>query len=157
MLDAGGGQIGICPAPGRFGDYASDFNAIIAWAPVLVLSMTEAQELHRIGAGEFRQDLEKEGVSRIELPVRDFGEPCGETARLWPESAAEAKAALAQGGRVLVHCMGGCGRSGMVVLRLMVEMGEDPEEALARLRAVRPCAVETEAQRVWAANRQPIG
>jgi hypothetical protein len=38
----------------------------------------------------------------------------------------------------------------MAVLRLMVEMGEDPEEALARLRAVRPCAVETEVQKAWA-------
>ncbi len=38
----------------------------------------------------------------------------------------------------------------MAVLRLMVEVGEAPEAALARLRAVRPCAVETEAQRDWA-------
>ena len=51
---------------------------------------------------------------------------------------------------MLVHCRGGCGRSGMAVLRLMVEAGEAPEEALARLRAVRPCAVETEAQMDWA-------
>ncbi|MBR9844091.1 MAG: protein phosphatase, partial [Rhodobacteraceae bacterium] len=52
-----------------------------------------------------------------------------------------------------VHCFGGCGRSGMAIMRLLVEMGEEPEAALARLRAVRPCAVETEAQRLWAANR----
>ena len=156
-LTVGEGRVGICPVPGRYGDYAGDFKAILEWGPRLVLSMTEAVELARAGAGGFRQDLENAGVSRIELPVRDFGEPCGETVRLWPASAAQAKAALAQGGRVLVHCFGGCGRSGMVVLRLLVEMGEDPDEALARLRVVRPCAVETEAQRAWAVNRQPIG
>ncbi len=38
----------------------------------------------------------------------------------------------------------------MAVLRLMVEAGEDPDAALARLRAVRPCAVETGAQLTWA-------
>ena len=38
----------------------------------------------------------------------------------------------------------------MAVLRLMIEAGEAPEVALPRLRAVRPCAVETEAQMTWA-------
>jgi hypothetical protein len=32
----------------------------------------------------------------------------------------------------------------------MVECGERPEAALRRLRAMRPCAVETEAQLAWA-------
>jgi len=57
---------------------------------------------------------------------------------------------LQTGGSVLVHCKGGCGRSGMAALRLMVEAGEDPHLAFARLRDVRPCAVETEAQLAWA-------
>jgi hypothetical protein len=38
----------------------------------------------------------------------------------------------------------------MLVLRLMVETGRPPEEALAQLRWVRPCAVETDAQMDWA-------
>ena len=51
---------------------------------------------------------------------------------------------------VLVHCFGGCGRSGMLVLRVMIEAGEPAGTALKRLRQVRPCAVETEAQMAWA-------
>ena len=46
--------------------------------------------------------------------------------------------------------IGGCGRSGMAVLRLMIEAGEDAETALARLRTIRPCAIETDAQMAWA-------
>ena len=57
---------------------------------------------------------------------------------------------LNDGGRVIVHCRGGCGRTGMAVLRLMVEAGEDGENALARLRTVRTCAVETIQQKEWA-------
>ncbi|MBR9843677.1 MAG: protein phosphatase, partial [Rhodobacteraceae bacterium] len=118
-LTAGEGRIGICPAPGRHGDYASDFKEIIAWSPQLVLSMTEASELDRIGAAGFGQDLENAGIDRVALPIRDFGEPSGTTASLWPESAERAKAVLGQGGRVLVHCFGGCGRSGMAIMRLL--------------------------------------
>ncbi|MCW8843772.1 MAG: protein phosphatase [Rhodobacteraceae bacterium] len=152
-LEAGNGVLGICPAPGRFGDYVGDFKRIAAWAPRLVLSMTEEPELGRVGAAGFGDDLKAAGIGRIALPIRDFGEPSGATACLWPESAGRARAVLGQGGRVLVHCFGGCGRSGMAVMRLLVEMGEGPEAALARLRAVRPCAVETEAQATWAANQ----
>jgi hypothetical protein len=37
----------------------------------------------------------------------------------------------------------------------MVDCGEAAPAALARLRAVRPCAVETEAQFAWAAGQAP--
>ena len=36
---------------------------------------------------------------------------------------------------------------------LLVEAGEAPEAALQRLRAARPCAVETKAQARWASLR----
>ena len=38
----------------------------------------------------------------------------------------------------------------MIVLRFMIEFGEDPEKALERLRVIRPCAIETLAQENWA-------
>ena len=53
-------------------------------------------------------------------------------------SQAELNGILDRGGSVLTHCYGGHGRSGMVTLRLMVERGEEPETALARIRTERP-------------------
>ena len=38
----------------------------------------------------------------------------------------------------------------MIVLRVMIEFGEDPDKALKRLRKIRPCAVETKPQETWA-------
>ena len=55
-----------------------------------------------------------------------------------------------RGGGVIFNCMGGCGRSGMVLLRLLLEMGWSSEGALERLREFRPCAIETEQQKFWA-------
>ena len=37
-----------------------------------------------------------------------------------------------------------------------IALGADAAQALARLRAVRPCAVETAAQLAWAENPPPI-
>jgi protein-tyrosine phosphatase len=146
-----GGQIGLCPLPGRAGSYHQDLAQILEWRPDLVLSMTEIDELRTGGASTLIDDLRRNSVALRHLPIRDFGAPRGNTLANWPSAAHEACALMQQGGRVLAHCFGGQGRSGMAVLRLLVEMGEPAEQALARLRTVRPGAVETDEQYAWAA------
>lgn len=155
-MQVGGGTLAICPLPGRYGDYAADLDLIASWAPGLVLSMTTEVEMLQYGARMFGADVQGRASRWVHLPVDDFGVPEAAVQDRWPDVSASARQALSGGGRVLVHCMGGCGRSGMIALRLMVECGEAPDQALARLRAVRPCAVETEAQLAWATrNRMP--
>lgn len=150
-LPCGEGWLGIGPMPGRFGAYEADLSAILRWGAGLVLTMTTRGELERCGAARIGEDLAAAEVAWRHLPIADFGAPSASTEALWPAVSREAHALLATGGRVFAHCHGGCGRSGMALLRLMVEAGEDPDPALARLRDVRPCAVEMEAQRAWAA------
>lgn len=150
-LCAGTGRVGICPIPGRAGAYGDDLHAMLDWAPQLVLSMTELAEMTRVGAAGLGDDLGRAGVQWRHLPIRDFGVLEGETRSAWPGVAAQVRGVWATGGGVLVHCFGGCGRSGMAILRLMVEQGEHPDAALIRLRGVRACAVETEDQFAWAA------
>ena len=52
----------------------------------------------------------------------------------------------AAGCDVLVHCRGGLGRAGTIAARLLVELGMEPETAIASVRAVRPGAIETSDQ-----------
>lgn len=148
----GAGQVGLAPAPGQGGSFARDLQIIADWAPTLVISMTEADELVALGAGRLAESLAAEGIGWRHFPVQDFGIPKPDQAVVWSDVSAQARQIMARGGRVLVHCRGGCGRSGMVLLRLMIEAGEEVETALARLREVRPCAVETKAQMAWAAR-----
>ncbi|MFN4155885.1 MAG: protein-tyrosine phosphatase family protein [Paracoccaceae bacterium] len=152
-IPALGGTLALCPMPGRMGDYAGDLESLLAWHPALVMTMTSKLELATKGAGTLPADLAAAGIDWQHLPVPDFGTPKRDTAALWPETSSRIRAILAEGGRVLVHCMGGCGRSGMAVLRLLTDAGEDPDTALTRLRAARPCAVETKAQQRWASLR----
>ena len=145
------GMLGISPIPGRGGAYLAALATLIRWDPSLVLTMTTMDELRRTGADAMGDDLSAAGIGWCHLPIADFGAPSPETAAHWPEVSDRAHLILKDGGRVLAHCYGGCGRSGMAVLRLMVEAGEDADPALERLRDVRPCAVERESQRAWAA------
>lgn len=51
------------------------------------------------------------------------------------------------GDAVVVHCMGGLGRSGLIAASVMVQRGVDAVEAVRCVRAVRGLrAVETRAQ-----------
>jgi len=154
VLAAGAGELGICPIPGRWGGYRADMLAIAGWGPGLVLSLTTGAELAQAGAAGLADDLRRFGCAWRHMPVADFAAPEKAILREWSTVSAGARAVLAARGRVLVHCRGGCGRSGMAALRLLVEMGEGAEPALARLRMVRPCAVETQAQFEWASQPQ---
>lgn len=140
----GAGRGALCPLPADAGARA----ALLAWRPDLVVSMTPADEMAAHGCADLPAWLGAQGIAWASLPVTDFGAP--DHGADWRALSARSHALLDTGGRVLAHCRGGCGRSGMVVLRLMVERGEDGRAALERLRAARPCAVETEGQLAWA-------
>lgn len=149
-LQVSDGILAMAPMPGRGGHYAEDIAHLRDWKPALVVSMVTLPELAAQGAGTLPGDVQDMGTRYIQVPVPDMETPGPEGEEAWHVASNAALSALQGGGRVLIHCMGGCGRSGMAVLRLMIEAGEAPEAALARLRAIRPCAVETEAQLDWA-------
>ncbi|MCE8553141.1 dual specificity protein phosphatase family protein [Ruegeria pomeroyi] len=149
-LQVGGGTLAICQLPGRSGDYSGDVDLIGSWAPGLVISMTTEVEMLQHGARNFGADIQSRACRWAHLPVDDFGVPGRDAEISWKAISKSARHALRGGGRVLIHCKGGCGRSGMAALRLMIETGEEPKAALAHLRSVRSCAVETDAQMDWA-------
>jgi protein-tyrosine phosphatase len=150
QISVGQGMIGISPLPGRSGDAAGDMSVLAQWRPDVVLTLVQHKELARKLRTDLPQEIQTIGAKWVHLPIPDFGTPDRAGRDLWSQLAPQLQAHLAQGARILVHCMGGCGRSGMIALRLMVDLGEDPVIALERLRAVRPCAVETKAQQRWA-------
>ncbi len=145
----GGGRIGLCRLPGRSNDLAGDMSVIREWKPAIVVSMTGAAEMAKSGAGDLSARLGAADIAWRHFPVVDFGVPEAEMLPPWTALSAVIHARLDAGEGVLLHCMGGLGRSGMIALRLLVERGEGAEVALARLREVRPGAVETDAQGAW--------
>lgn len=114
------------------------------------MSLTTGAELAAAGCDGLGAALAAARIGWRHLPVEDFAAPDKAGDAAWPVLAEELHAALDAGRAVLLHCRGGIGRSGMITLRLLVERGEAPAAALRRLRAVRPGAVETEAQLAWA-------
>mgnify|MGYP001801285198 CR=1 FL=1 len=147
-----GGKVGISPMPGRRNPVEVDAARIADWGASLVLSMTLAEELPGRSVHAFRDALAAHDVRMVHLPIPDWGTPPEAVRAAWPDAARDAHAVLDQGGGVLAHCAGGHGRSGMAILRLLVERGLPPEDALRQIRLVRPGAVETADQQNWASR-----
>lgn len=129
-VGVGAGALAIAPRPA-----ASNINAIATWSPDLVVSLIEPHE----GDVSFLNVF-----AWRDIPIADYGTPQDEALDL---VIGEAVALIRNGGRVLFHCKGGCGRSGMAAARILYMF--DVAEPIAALRAVRPCAVETDAQAAW--------
>ncbi|NHQ73944.1 protein phosphatase [Roseovarius gahaiensis] len=149
-LPVAGGILAVAPMPGRGGHYTEDMAHLHDWRPALVITMLSSPELRATGHHDIGAQLQDMGTRWMHVPVLDMDAPGPAAEEAWHQASHAALSALQGKGRVLIHCMGGCGRSGMAALRLMVEAGEAPDKALERLRAVRPCAVETPEQLDWA-------
>jgi protein-tyrosine phosphatase len=87
------------------------------------------------------------------FPILDYSTPLPNQAQDWQQLSAQLHGLLDQGQRILIHCFAGIGRSGMITMRLLVERGMSPADALALVRHVRPGAVERPAQYEWAAGQ----
>jgi ADP-ribosyl-[dinitrogen reductase] hydrolase len=90
------------------------------------------------------------------LAIVDASIPDQRFEQEWEIAGEEVRALLRGGHDVLVHCRGGLGRAGTIAARLLVELGMDPAEAIARVRAVRPGAIETREQERFVRERVAV-
>lgn len=150
------GRIGITLCPGKFQpdamtggwarDLESDLDAIVSWGASAVVTLVEDHELSELKVAHMGEAVRRMHMDWYHSPIRDFDIPCVMFERQWKSAGKEIRWRLANGFDILVHCKGGLGRAGMIAAKLLVEFGIDPATAIARVRDVRPGAIETEAQ-----------
>ena len=153
-----GGAVGICPCPGRkfppaLGalqqqNLTKDLKAIQSFPAVALVTLMEMGELDWAGPslGDLQAACAALGLLHFYLPIEDEGIPDAHWERRWQTHGSELHAMLQTGQNIFFHCRGGRGRAGLAVTRMLIEIGEDPVLAMARVRAVRPGAIETAAQ-----------
>ncbi len=154
-----GGVIGITECPGRnvypglgltVGPWKRDLDldllVVFEWRPDALVSLMEDYEFELLGVPELPDKVRGLGIRWLRLPIPDGGVPDDLFEDEWNIIGKELHGILARGGRVLLQCGGGLGRSGLVAARLLVEFGMDPCPAFAAVRQVRPDAILSEDQ-----------
>ncbi len=165
-LEAGAGVVGVTLCPGKQcaalagyrweRDLLADVEAIRRWGASAVVTLIESSEFGPLHVEGLPAAVAAAGLEWHHLPVTDVQPPDGRFEGRWWYAGARLREWLRAGERVLVHCRGGLGRAGSVAARLLVEFGCAPEEAMRRVRAARPGAIETVEQERWVLAQRPV-
>ena len=110
---------------------------------VLVTLLTD-EELVAVGIERLPEACRVHGIEQLRLPIRDGDVPENPIALV--RLVEQIRSRLRAGETVVVHCMGGLGRSGLVAACTLVADGRTPDRAVADVRRARPGAIETAAQ-----------
>jgi ADP-ribosyl-[dinitrogen reductase] hydrolase len=152
------GSIGLtfCPGKKQCGalsgtwdrDLATDLRAIKAFGATALLTLMEPKELARVKVpvSLIAAETDALGLEWHLLPIQDVSIPGEVFEDQWTYSGTRLRNLLKCGNNVVIHCLGGLGRTGTAAARLLVEFGETAESAIQKVRQARPGSIETRAQ-----------
>ncbi len=115
------------------------------WHTDVLLSLIEEHEFTALGIPTLREQTQHHGIQVICFPIRDISIPTS-----MDDFAAMVQVVhgvLEEGKTVVIHCMGGLGRTGLVAAALLIYATQlTPHEAIAAVRSARDGTIQTREQ-----------
>ena len=155
-VDEGGGLLGLTLCPGKK-DHGRDWDrnlgqdlcAIQKWGASTVVTLIEDFEFAMLQVEQLGLKIQDLGIDWVHLPIRDVSIPDQRFKSGWQVHGPRIHSKLDNEERILIHCRGGIGRTGLVAGQILVERGVSPSEAYLRVRKTRPGAIETSEQKAY--------
>lgn len=162
----GGGSLGLTFCPGKkqpramtgawCRDLALDMDKINAWGASVVCTLMEQDELHAYKVPDIGSFVTERGMAWFHMPIVDRNVPDRQFEMFWAYYGLRLRQILRSGGKVLLHCLGGLGRTGSIAARLLIELGMHPEDAITSVRRARPGAIENCRQEKYVRSIKPL-
>lgn len=156
FVRAGCGRIGMTICPGKVGpsasgpawrrDLAVDLDLIKDQGYTAMVTLMTWSELRAYQVPHLGIEAKKRGLRWINYPIQDQGIPAEEWKIAWRELSKALTKELGNFGSVLIHCLGGQGRTGVIASMLLQDMGLDAEDSIRTVREKRAGTIENELQ-----------
>ena len=160
------GVIGITFCPGKKDkqshsgiwnrDIDTDMMAVKAWHTTSLVTLMEDHEFDLLGVRQLPFKALGLGLTWFHIPIRDVSIPDFRFYERWSGIGVRLIDSLMEGGRVVIHCRGGLGRSGVVAALLLIEAGMSGKDAVEVVREARPGAIETIQQEAYVRGYRPM-
>jgi ADP-ribosylglycohydrolase/protein-tyrosine phosphatase len=140
-------------------DLCADLRAMQTFGATALVTLMESHELDdvEVPAKRLQEQAREFGLEWHHLPIRDVNVPEDQFEDLWTYSGFRLRKILARGGKVVIQCRGGLGRTGTIAGKLLVEFGDAPEDAIRKIRESRPGSIETREQEQYIQRCEFLG
>lgn len=149
------GRLGLTIAPGKKGqgqdmahdrDLTTDLATLKAQGVTLLVNLMEQEEMHRWHMHDYHREAARLGLNVRHFPIPDVSTP-GNDAE-FHALVQDLSARLHAGETIVIHCLGGLGRSGMLAACLLTQHGMNARDATELVRTCRsPRAIEADQPR----------
>lgn len=146
------GQIAMACCPGRSQSLPlpssdaralqRDVGTIERWGAQVLVTLLDDSELSKFHLQALPQLLSASRIVWQHAPLNPKRLPDLGFEDAWTGVGRRLTAILRHGGKVAIHCRDGRSRAGLVAARLLIEAGCSPQDAINRVRAARPGAIE---------------
>ena len=159
------GKIFLTCFPGREGVeilykdsiFLTDLDNFIHLGCNTILSLVEDSEFEKLcDKKNFVRTIYSKNLKWMHMPIEDLKAPDRQFNEKWQTTKVLLKNDLIEGKNIVVHCMGGKGRSGTIAAILLIEFGEDNKKAMKEVRKKRTGAIETKEQEEFILNYNSI-
>lgn len=155
-INIGKGVLGLTFCPGKvtqgiYGGYwrrdlPLDCQRIHQWHASHIITLIEEGEFSELGVPDLAEALNSLEAQWIHLPIRDMDIPNSQFEARWRQLSPAIHSSLKAGARIVIHCRGGLGRTGLMAALILIESGMPAVKAIRTVRKVRQRTIETFAQ-----------
>ncbi len=137
-------------------DLVIDFKAIQDWGAQAIVNLMEEHEYELLSIPDYVEKVNTYPMEFYHLPIIDVHPPDKRFIDLWKSAGPKLRQILQCGGKILIHCRGGMGRTGTVAAQLLVELGMSHKDAIKAVRDARDGTIETREQENYVYSCRPI-
>ena len=119
---------------------------------MIVLSLLEEHELSHLGAKSLLKELSVKNIQWMRFEIENFGVPKFSQYALLNQNINTVSNDIINGKNILIHCMAGLGRTGMIAALILIKLGIDINQSIKLIRNIRPGSIETEEQEKFVRN-----